>query len=281
MEQPMTVVCGIYSIVCTPTGRQYIGSSRNIRRRWAEHLRELRSETHHCVALQAAFRKYGESAFRFRVVEITSKEVLLSREQQILDEEFTKTGRRLLNSSRGAMRPPSFHEWSEESQRRHREAAAKLARTMHSDPAFAERRDERMRKLNADPTFAAKNKARGAAMLAQWRATPEGKARQREIARSNGAKVMKRLHADPAFQVRRAERLSRLNADPGSRARCVAATREANSKQVRVTWDNGSQFIFASAAEVERLTGIGRTTITFRCREGAVSRSDGSRWEFA
>lgn len=59
---------GIYEIVNTVNGKRYIGSSKNIKFRWCIHKTELRQSAHHCAHLQAAWNRYGEEAFQFRVL---------------------------------------------------------------------------------------------------------------------------------------------------------------------------------------------------------------------
>src|SRR4051794_16550207 len=77
--------CGIYQILCRPTGKVYIGSSVRIYQRWYEHRRQLRSGKHHSPHLQFAWNKYGEEAFRFSVLEECGAEDVLEREQFYLD----------------------------------------------------------------------------------------------------------------------------------------------------------------------------------------------------
>jgi group I intron endonuclease len=74
---------GIYSITHEASGKVYVGSSLNIRRRWNKHRRELRQGAHHSQKLQRAWDKYGADAFVFAVIEETDD--LLPREQHWLD----------------------------------------------------------------------------------------------------------------------------------------------------------------------------------------------------
>ena len=46
----------------------YAGSTNNFVRRWSEHKKKLRKNSHPTPPLQAAWNKYGESAFEFIVV---------------------------------------------------------------------------------------------------------------------------------------------------------------------------------------------------------------------
>lgn len=76
---------GIYEIVCMPTGRSYIGSSRRISTRWEEHRKALEAGGHFNLRLQRAWSKYGASAFIFRrVEEVEDRDALLVRETFLL-----------------------------------------------------------------------------------------------------------------------------------------------------------------------------------------------------
>ena len=63
-------VSGIYAIENTENGKIYVGQAQDIWKRWTNgHLFQLRQGTHKNVHLQAAWSKYGESAFRFICLE--------------------------------------------------------------------------------------------------------------------------------------------------------------------------------------------------------------------
>lgn len=78
---------GIYAIVHIDSGRRYVGSAMDVRRRWWTHQNRLRRGRHDCHHLQRAWRKYGEAAFRIEVIELCLEEptVLAAREQHWLD----------------------------------------------------------------------------------------------------------------------------------------------------------------------------------------------------
>lgn len=78
---------GVYLIRCETTGKQYIGSSVSIYKRWSDHRRSLRKGTSVCKGLQNAWNKYGEAAFAFRVLEECPRDrsVLEQREQHFID----------------------------------------------------------------------------------------------------------------------------------------------------------------------------------------------------
>lgn len=76
---------GIYAIICLPTGRTYVGSSRCIRKRWYAHKRALLANKG-TSKLQRAWDKYGESQFAFAVLErVDDVALLMTREQEHID----------------------------------------------------------------------------------------------------------------------------------------------------------------------------------------------------
>jgi group I intron endonuclease len=83
-------VSGVYRIACSASGAVYIGSSVNLPKRFSIHRLHLRRGTHPNLRLQRAWVKYGEEAFSFTVLELTSpdKGTLLRVEQHHLDTAF-------------------------------------------------------------------------------------------------------------------------------------------------------------------------------------------------
>ena len=79
--------CGIYKITNTVTGKFYIGSAVNIKRRWAEHRSQLGANKHGNRHLQNSWNKHGEDSFTFEVLECCEKERLIEREQFYIDNE--------------------------------------------------------------------------------------------------------------------------------------------------------------------------------------------------
>lgn len=78
---------GIYRITCTPTGKFYIGSAKNLRRRFRDHFSYLQRNAHGNSKLQRAWNKHGPDAFLFEVLEyILLPELLIAREQYWLDK---------------------------------------------------------------------------------------------------------------------------------------------------------------------------------------------------
>ena len=77
---------GIYILENLLNGNIYVGSSKNLNRRKAQHLCALRNDYHHNLHLQSAFNKYGEENFVYRVLIICDVENLLFFEQLLLDK---------------------------------------------------------------------------------------------------------------------------------------------------------------------------------------------------
>jgi group I intron endonuclease len=78
-------VSGVYEIRHVLSGRQYIGSAVNFRRRKTLHLVQLRAGNHHNRYLQNAWAKYGEDAFSFSLLVQCEKDLVLFYEQLLID----------------------------------------------------------------------------------------------------------------------------------------------------------------------------------------------------
>ena len=72
----MEKLCGVYCIENILNDKKYIGISRDIRRRWSEHKSDLKSHTHVNQYLQNAWDKYGESNFKFYIIELCDENSL-------------------------------------------------------------------------------------------------------------------------------------------------------------------------------------------------------------
>lgn len=79
-------ISGIYKITNKLTGKYYVGSSSDIHHRWYIHKCKLNNAHHVNPHLQAAWNKYGPSAFQFEVVEVVSIGKLELAEQKYLNE---------------------------------------------------------------------------------------------------------------------------------------------------------------------------------------------------
>lgn len=77
---------GIYQIINVANGKRYIGSAADFKQRWDLHKRQLNNNSHHSIALQRAWDKYGEGSFKFEILLTCDKEELLEYEQLHFDE---------------------------------------------------------------------------------------------------------------------------------------------------------------------------------------------------
>lgn len=82
LDDPVWRVGYVYTITNIETGKVYVGSSVNPRRRFYLHRRDLLAGGHHSPKLQNSWNKHGEGAFVFDVVEVVEDaNFLLAREQ--------------------------------------------------------------------------------------------------------------------------------------------------------------------------------------------------------
>ncbi|PHM07588.1 GIY-YIG nuclease family protein, partial [Nostoc sp. 'Peltigera malacea cyanobiont' DB3992] len=64
---------GIYAISHISSGKVYIGSSKNLLKRWMQHKALLKKGTHHSWKLQADWNAYGENSFDIFILEEVEK----------------------------------------------------------------------------------------------------------------------------------------------------------------------------------------------------------------
>lgn len=79
-------ISGIYAIVNTVNGKQYIGRAGCLRRRYTRHLNDFKLKKHRNQHLQRSYENYGSEAFQFKVLEYLPKSELVEREQYYLDQ---------------------------------------------------------------------------------------------------------------------------------------------------------------------------------------------------
>jgi len=76
---------GVYQIRCIQTGKIYVGSAVNLRKRSEQHYSALRKGKHRNHYLQHAWDKYGEKQFVFEILEFVDVSHLLEVEQVWID----------------------------------------------------------------------------------------------------------------------------------------------------------------------------------------------------
>lgn len=79
------IISGIYKITNKLNGSFYIGSARDIYRRWKQHKYGFKNNDHSNKKLLNDWKKYGSDIFIFSIVEECCAEKLLEREQYYLD----------------------------------------------------------------------------------------------------------------------------------------------------------------------------------------------------
>lgn len=107
----MQKITGVYTIKCTANGVLYVGRSINIKSRWSDHRKKLRSGEHYNQHMQNAFNKYGESEFAYSVA-LVCNERSTQMYEQLLADGYKKIGATLFNCgdfldspARGKKRP--------------------------------------------------------------------------------------------------------------------------------------------------------------------------------
>ena len=81
----MKIISGIYKIANTITGDFYIGSSKNIKRRWTEHKCKSSWNEQPNNPMYLDFQKYGLENFAFEILEVVEPEELKKTEQQFIE----------------------------------------------------------------------------------------------------------------------------------------------------------------------------------------------------
>ena len=81
----MNKISAVYKIVNTITGDCYVGSSKDVERRWAQHKRPSRWSERPNSLLYRAFQKYGVYKFRFQILAPVMEEYLKQVEEEFIE----------------------------------------------------------------------------------------------------------------------------------------------------------------------------------------------------
>lgn len=81
----MNKICGIYKITNTITGDFYIGSSNNVKRRWAAHKWPSVWKKYPNNQMYLDFQKYGLNKFAFEILAEVEESSLKETEQQFIE----------------------------------------------------------------------------------------------------------------------------------------------------------------------------------------------------
>lgn len=111
-----------------PTDKVYVGSAKNLDKRWREHVDMLNNQKHFNRHLQHAWLKHGPTAFEYDIIEplgLYDKGVYFACENRHIDRLKTE-GRELFNIARAQ------GGWGEDTHLRKHEIAAKISATLTS-----------------------------------------------------------------------------------------------------------------------------------------------------
>ncbi len=111
--------CGVYIMSHDESGKVYVGSSKAIIKRKSRHLTLLKKNQHWNPYLQAAYNKYGASAFTFKTVIACPPDERIFHEQRLIDQYNSADRQTGYNLSRIV---DEVTEYSDESRERMRKA---------------------------------------------------------------------------------------------------------------------------------------------------------------
>lgn len=171
--------CGVYRLTCRATGKSYVGSSKNIAKRFTAHRRDLRAGIHKNAHLLNAWNLHGAEAFEFVVLLVCEPRMLVAYEQSVMDamqahdkkfgynicaKAYSTLGvpasekSKIANSLRCKGKPNpvlAARLSTPEGKSTSRDNILKVL----ANPIYAERNREAIRKKHADPEFKALMKA--------------------------------------------------------------------------------------------------------------------------
>lgn len=81
----MEKISAVYKIVNTVTGDSYIGSSKNVYRRWASHMEPARWNRYSNNPMYKDMQQYGVDKFEFQIIISIMPECLRGIEQDCID----------------------------------------------------------------------------------------------------------------------------------------------------------------------------------------------------
>jgi len=113
---------GIYVIVNEINGKVYIGSTKDLKGRWAGHRASLRHDNHENSHLQHSWNKYGEGAFEFGILEYLDDLDELVKAEQFWMDIYREEGKELYNFGLVAAAPARGYRHTEEAKQKLREA---------------------------------------------------------------------------------------------------------------------------------------------------------------
>lgn len=77
---------GVYKITCLANNKIYIGSSKNIDKRFKNHIQKLENNKHTNSYLQSAWNLHSKENFKFEIIETCDEKELITKEQMWMDK---------------------------------------------------------------------------------------------------------------------------------------------------------------------------------------------------
>lgn len=252
---------GIYLITNTTDGKQYVGSSVDMPKRWRIHLNGLRRNTHRNIHLQRAFNRDGESAFTFTILECCSAENLTAREQHWIDalntvqqgyniapQAGSQRGKRLTPEQRQRCAERQTQMWADpayrEQQSAHlanrfdtdlRDKIATSVQALWADPEYKANWVRKMRAKTDDPAYREQMRQRAYERYSDPAEREKIAAGNRRrfadpAERQRAADLIRARSADPAYRERLSQRARERFADPERRALALQALAEGRAR---------------------------------------------------
>jgi len=195
------MTCGVYALINIRSGKQYVGSATDIRRRTNNHFLWLRRGCHWNPRLSAAYAIHGREAFTYEVLEECPREQLFEREQYWIDTlKPNYNVRSIAESNRGLRVTP--------------ESNAKRSATLKRTLASPEARATKARVIREVWADSEQKARRIAALKAVW--TPKKRSAWSERMKQVNTKVKQAGEvrwAKPGARQRASETLRRLHAE--------------------------------------------------------------------
>lgn len=124
----------VYKITNTITGDFYIGSSKNVKARWAAHKCHSTWKNHQNNPMYLDMQKYGVDKFEFQILEEVEPEQLKEKEQQFI-EKLQPTYNSMYAKGKNVERDKESHRKYNQSEKG-KESQRKRSRKYHSQLCF-------------------------------------------------------------------------------------------------------------------------------------------------
>lgn len=191
----------VYGIFNIQNGKCYIGSTKDVSKRWSEHLASLEAQRHGSSHLQYSWNLYGAVAFRFMTIEECPEDKLIEREQYWIEYFESYNGDLGYNSRRNAA-TSAGHKLSDETKHkmslarkgrknsdiaRQRISAAKMGHTITEEQLNKFKETVRRKRENGwRPSFVPKNPPRPPELVRQIRSFLSNGLSQRKVEKMTG-----------------------------------------------------------------------------------------------